>query len=115
MSQDNFIRDVVERLADNRRVRRELPFGGRLNIDRQLPFICVYREPVTGSDAGTGSLIQGEASFVTTTASRKANRGVSSLVTAIATVMSEQFGSFLIVEVWSAPDRDVAVAAEVDC
>lgn len=112
MSIEPFTSEVLSRLSAGKRIRRELPFGGRMHIDRPLPFLCLYRQPVIGEDAGTRELVKSEASFIVTTASRKAAPGLSSLVTRIADAMSQQFGAFLIVEVWSAPDRDVAVAAD---
>ena len=41
-------RTCARRLARNKRVRRTLPGWGRLHIDRQLPFLCVYRRPPAG-------------------------------------------------------------------
>jgi hypothetical protein len=35
------IGDVCARLAGDRQVRQVLPGGGRLNIDRALPFLCI--------------------------------------------------------------------------
>jgi hypothetical protein len=48
-----FINEVSGRVSEDKRVRRKLPLNGRLHIDRSLPFICVYRRPVTDPDKGT--------------------------------------------------------------
>ncbi len=40
------IEAVCQRLANNERVRRTIPGKGRLHIDRQVPFLCVYRQPL---------------------------------------------------------------------
>ena len=112
MSLDTLINEIIERLTANKRVRRELPFGGRLHIDRPLPFLCIYRQPVGRDDLGTADLVKGEASFITTTTKKKASADLSRLVTRVVEAMSEQFGAFLVVEIWAAPDRDVAVAAD---
>lgn len=114
MNMDALTNEIVARLASGRRVRRELADGGRLHIDRPLPFLCLYRRPVGSEDAGTQDLIKGEASFLVTTAAKRSRPHVSNLVTRIAEAMSQQFGAFLVVEMWSAPDRDVAVAADTD-
>lgn len=114
MSMDELTNEIMVRLAANKRVRRELPDGGRLHIDRPLPFLCLYRQPMGSEDAGTRDLVKGEASFLMTTAAKRARSDVSSLVTGITEAMSQQFGAFLVVEIWSAPDRDVAVAADTD-
>ncbi|MCY4568916.1 MAG: hypothetical protein OXD49_11470 [Candidatus Poribacteria bacterium] len=61
---DRFIRTVCSRLAENKAVRRTLPDGGRLHIDRQLPFLCVYRYPMGYEDAGTERLVMGQPSYL---------------------------------------------------
>ena len=61
---DRFLESVVERLSNNNRVRRKLPMNGRLHIDRQLPFLCIYRVPPNRNDRGTRQLVVGEASYL---------------------------------------------------
>ena len=38
-----FIEEIKTRLNNGYRVRRNLPYNGRLNIDRNLPFLIIYR------------------------------------------------------------------------
>lgn len=99
-----FINTVCARLADNKRVRRKLASWGRLHIDRKLPFLCVYRRPRGHEDPGTARLIQGEASYLTVTGHRQAQKSLSLLVRRIVETMSESFGAFLIIELWSATE-----------
>lgn len=108
------IKTVLQRLGENKRVRRTLPGGGRLHIDRQLPFLCVYRQPAGRVDPQTEQLIKGEASFLIASDDRASRKGLAELVQGIAELMAEKFGAFLIVEVWAAPDREVAHAADID-
>ena len=61
---EEFVRRVCTRLEQDNRVRRNLPPWGRLHIDRQLPFLCVYRRPPKSKDAGTERLLLGEASYL---------------------------------------------------
>ena len=103
--------EISRRLEQGKRIRRTLPQGGRIHIDRPLPFLCVYRQPTDRPDSGTAQLVQGEASFLVTTAARQAGSGVARLLTAVIEPLAARFGSFLVVEIWSAPDRDVARAA----
>jgi uncharacterized protein (TIGR02421 family) len=112
VSMDALTNKILARVTANKRVRLELPDGGRLHIDRQLPFLCLYRQPVDRDDIGTPDLVRGEASFITTTAAKKVSGELSNLIARIADSMSQQFGAFLVVEIWSAPDREVAVAAD---
>ena len=99
---ERFIEDVCSRLAENKQVRRTLPAGGRLHIDRQLPFLCVYRRPADRSDAGTEQLVSAEASFLIAPGGSAFHKGLSQLVRRIAETLGGRFGGCLIVEIWSA-------------
>lgn len=96
------IRLVRKRLRDNKRVRRTLPVWGRIHIDRQLPFLCIYRRPVKGNDAGTERLATSEAAYLIGSGKRRLQPGLSDLVRAVAETLVEQFGSCLLLEFWSA-------------
>ncbi|MBU1101537.1 MAG: flavohemoglobin expression-modulating QEGLA motif protein [Bacteroidetes bacterium] len=97
---DLFISKVCGRLAENLQVRRTLPEWGRVNIDRQLPFLCIYRRGKDKSPSLSDSLITGEASYLTAIENRKSHKQLSSLVKNIVRTLKENFGSFLVVEVW---------------
>lgn len=101
---DAFIDEVCQRLARNQRVRRTLPEGGRLHVDRQLPFLCIHRRAAEGDDTGTERLVTGEPSFLIAPGNPRLRRSVARLVRRIAEQMSAQFGAFLIVEVWAAEE-----------
>jgi uncharacterized protein (TIGR02421 family) len=96
---DRFIRTVCARLAENKRVRRNLPGSGRLHMDRSLPFLCVYRNPTRRKDAGTDLLVTSEAAYLTASSTAVMQPGLTSLVQSIAGEMVDQFGAFLIVEI----------------
>jgi uncharacterized protein (TIGR02421 family) len=85
-------------------VRRTISGKGRLHIDRQVPFLCVYRRPPDFHDAGTERLVKGEASYLIAPGDPAFHPSLSTLVCRIAETLSAAFGAFLIVEVWAAPD-----------
>ncbi len=64
-----------------------------------------------GADDGTESLIVGEASYVIASGSGRTKAGLTALVEGIAKAQTESFGSFLIVELWSAPDTSLPAEA----
>jgi uncharacterized protein (TIGR02421 family) len=98
-------RSIGESYAEGCAVRRRLPPSGRIVLERQLPFLFVYRPPAEGSDPGTASLIGSEASFLAAPADRSAEAAVTELVRSVAATAVSRFGGFLIVELWSgAPD-----------
>jgi len=110
---DQFINTIVERLDENKRVRRNLPEWGRIHVDRQLPFLCVYRRPTRRPDEGTQRLIMGQPAYLTASSQKSLASGLSQLVQSTSKVMSRAFGSFLIIEIWSGLEEnsDAEVAA----
>ena len=97
----DFINDISRRLSEDKRVRRTLPGHGRLHIDRKLPFLCIYRRPLSRTDNGTDQLIKGEASYMIAPSSSRYKGGVSSLVRAVVATLSRVPGAFLIIEIWA--------------
>ncbi len=90
---------VCARLEKNERVRRNLPGGGRLRMDRQLPFLLLYRGSDDGQDSGTQELITTEAAYLFTSQDQKHHVGLSHLCGAISSTMQEHFGVFLLLEI----------------
>lgn len=97
------VRQVKQRLERHERIRMPLPHGGRLFIDRDLPFLTVYRTPPDRPDAGTSRLVTGQAAYLYGSGEAASGRELSALVTAIASTIAPQFGGFLVLELWSAP------------
>ncbi len=97
---------IVKRLETGKRIRRKLPSGGYLHIDRQLPFLLVYRRPVTEDDPATEQLLRGESSYLIATSERRYNPGLVKLVSAIAETLATSFGAVLIIEIWSGKDEE---------
>jgi uncharacterized protein (TIGR02421 family) len=101
---DSLIGELCARLAAGKRVRRSLPGEGRLHIDRPLPFLCVYRRPTDRPDAGTDRLVLGEGSYLIAGGGERLQESQSALAEAIVKTLADQFGAFLIVEIWSAAE-----------
>ena len=98
---------IVTRLAENRLVREALPGGVTLNMDRLLPFLCVYRRNPEREDLGTEQLVTAEASYLSAPGAATRRKGLRQLICRIAEAGSSKLGSFLILEIWSGEDRDV--------
>jgi uncharacterized protein (TIGR02421 family) len=106
---ETLVADITQRLEENKPVRRTLPDGGRIHIDRQLPFLVVYRPPASGEDAGTELLVKGEASYLIAPRDPRHRRSVARLASEVASTMIEVFGKFLVIEVWSGSDQSAAL------
>lgn len=82
-------------------IRRKLPDGGRLHIDRALPFVCLYRRPTTHPDAGTPRLLLGEASYLIVGGASAEADFLQPLLSAICEAQSAAFGASLLLELWA--------------
>ena len=96
---------VCARLTENKRVRRTLPSCGRLHVDRQLPFLCVYRSPSNREDVGTRDFVKSEAAYLFASGEAEHVRNVGRLVDGVVSTLAPAFGAFLIVEIWSGSDE----------
>lgn len=96
---------VRDRLARNQRVRRRLDPWGRLHVDRQLPFLVVYRRPPRRDDSGTERLATTSASYLCASGARASHTDVARLVRTVTDVQLEAFGGFLLLELWTGPDE----------
>jgi uncharacterized protein (TIGR02421 family) len=95
---------VLSKLAEEQPIRQELPGGGRLRVDRRLPFLCVYRRRAGDGD-GVEQLLDAEnASLILPDTPRGARIG-RDLLRAIVENLAGHFGSFLVVELWSAEPK----------
>jgi uncharacterized protein (TIGR02421 family) len=79
---------VHERLAAGKPVRRSLPGGGRLHIDRAVPFLCIY----TGTDRSASDLVRTHASYVI-------GQDVAEVASGVVEILTAACGACLVVEV----------------
>jgi len=107
---------VGKRLADNKFIRRKLPVYGRLHIDRQLPFLCLYRRTSSARESGAERFAQAFSSHLLCSAKRSLHGELSNLTRVVAQNLIKQFGTCLILEIWDGPPPlagEVVVQAEM--
>lgn len=128
---DRFIEEVCNALKEGRRLRRKLPsISGEIFVDRQLPYLIVYRFPrpqekteVDGDnekeneaellpDWGTDHLLFGESSYLIAPADEDDYADVNRLVEAVARELRASYGAFLVLEIWSGPEVKINVEKE---
>lgn len=103
---DASIAAIIKRLEAGKSVRRRLPSNGYLHLDRQVPFLLVYRRPDEDVDPIHEQLLRGEAAYLIADGRRKFNKSVVALVSAIAESLAGSFGAFLIIEIWTGDESD---------
>jgi uncharacterized protein (TIGR02421 family) len=86
----------------------ELPSGGSLQVEHRSPIMCVYRRTAGRRDVGTEELVTAEkAHFVIPAEPRRASQA-QQIFRAIIERLVGFFGTFLLIEIWSAPLHDPA-------
>lgn len=100
--------DIAARVERREAVTVDLPAGGRLSIDRGLPYLLVYRTSDGEKDVGTARLLGGEASVLAASA---ANEDIPGLVRRIAEAGSATYGAFLVLELWAGPTESTRFVA----
>jgi len=106
---DAFLDGIEKALIENREIRKSLKPWGRVHIDRQLPFLCLYRKPAGREDIGTEKLAITEASYLISPADLP---GLDTLIKRIAETAVKIFGTFLLVEIWSEPIEEISEKGE---
>src|SRR5262245_23003461 len=96
--------EVIAALSAGKPVRQEVPGGGRLHIERHVPLLCVYRS--APNDAGTEQLLHGEPAYMIVPAGELRARSALKLLRSVIEYLSKEFGSFLLVEIWSVTSGD---------
>jgi uncharacterized protein (TIGR02421 family) len=99
---------VRARLRAGKTVRRNFP-GGRLHIDRPLPFLVVYRRPRDRADPGTAELVRAQPSYLIASA----DAPVAPLCAAVVEELVSACGACLLLEIWSAPEADAIPSARI--
>lgn len=94
-----------ERLLEGRPLRRSLS-GGRIHIDRPLPFLVVHRR--RPGDAGTPKLLYGQGSYLIAGPDMPAE-DLRELMKSVISPLADRFGSFLVIELWGASSEPAPI------
>lgn len=101
------LNEIAARIERREAVKLQLPDGGRLSLERGLPYLFVHRASEEGRDEGTVRLLGGEAAVLAATTGAK---GVDALVRRVAEAGSNTYGAFLVLELWAGPPGSTTFA-----
>ncbi|MHC2990355.1 hypothetical protein OB13_01665 [Pontibacter sp. HJ8] len=103
---DSFTKSIVKSLKRGKQVRRRLPEGGLVHIDRPLPFLVLFRHPAHAPDHATADFVKASASYII--AREEQTPELRLLIREIVKAMTAEFGAFMLLEVFAAPDSTAA-------
>jgi len=92
---------ITDRLARGEVVHCDLPGGGCFHMDRQLPFLCVYRLPAGREDPGTAELITSQSAYLVVSEEELEAHEIGRLTETIVQTMEKEFGAFMLLEIWT--------------
>ncbi|MBA3542612.1 MAG: DUF1704 domain-containing protein [Deltaproteobacteria bacterium] len=101
---DEFVAIVEDRITTGKPVRRTLAGGGRLHVDRPVPFLCVYRKPTDRTDLGTAGLVRTQASYLIAPGDPEHAADTGRLVAGVVEALATACGACLVLELWSGND-----------
>lgn len=93
------IKEVEKKLKNEKLVNKSLPSRGKLRIERNLPFLLVYRYKAIPVRQ-TVRLVMGESSYFLASGSEEDLEGITQLLLSISKILSKSFGSVMVFEIW---------------
>lgn len=96
-----FSQKVFTDLEQGKLVRYKFSEWGRMHIDRQLPFVCIYRRPRMKNDDGSERLLLGQASYIMITEEEADTSDFKNFLKALCWKSFKDFGASLVFEIWS--------------
>mgnify|MGYP000574975891 CR=1 FL=1 len=98
---EDLLVNISQKLVEGNYLRRNLPEGGKLLVDRHLPFLCVYRFNENQKDENIAMIVKGQASHLVISNSLRSYW--RSLTKAIVHSRLDVFDAFLLLEIWPQP------------
>tara|TARA_A100000171_G_scaffold52000_2_gene68429 strand:+ start:6280 stop:8130 length:1851 start_codon:yes stop_codon:yes gene_type:complete len=93
------LKEIIPELKEGNRTVTELPHGGYLFLEHEVPSLLIYREQP--NDLATRRLVRGGASYLVVGTSDFDY--YKQFIYDLTALMSEKFGSFIVVEIYSGP------------
>ncbi len=103
---DHLLNSISQKLLKGVYLRRNLPDGGKLLVDRLLPFLCVYRYEDGQKDENIAYMVKGQASHLII--SQELQALWAPLIETIAQNRLDIFDAFFLLEIWPAPEKDIS-------
>ncbi|MBB6487772.1 flavohemoglobin expression-modulating QEGLA motif protein [Rhizobium lusitanum] len=90
----DWLEDILISIREGKSIRRDLPGGGRLHMDRPLPFLCIHIAQ-DGAEPTARDVAQANASYLTAPHAAPA----ITVIDAVANALEERFGAFILLDI----------------
>jgi uncharacterized protein (TIGR02421 family) len=102
----DLLEHITRRLSRGGRVVRALPHGGRMMIDRPLPFLCIHRTNQDAYEAGVDQIVRAQTAYLRVSSRPEAADEVRALIGAVAGAVAKVSPAFLLLELWAADPQE---------
>ena len=92
-------KSLINSLKTGTHLNLNLKDGGKLKIERRLPFLLIYRN-TDPTDKMTLRLVLGESSYLVTGPEEHHQTRIGEAVKTIAKTLSKNYGAVMIFEIW---------------
>ena len=97
------VTEILKELKEKGSISKKISKDGILNIDKEVPFLVVYRIPPNGKDEFTEQLGKTESSYIV---GSDENHEICATTIGLADALSDKFKGFLILEIWMSSEVD---------
>lgn len=102
-SEAGFIADLAERIAAGKSVRRKLPPGGRIHVDRPLPFVVIHRSRRTRSASAALGVATASPVYAVWPKATEGDAFAYDLIETLSRTLNMRLGAFLVAELYDLP------------
>lgn len=96
---------LIRKIVADKPVHYLFDEQNRLQIDKKVPFLLVFRHEHVIPDLDVGSLVRGEASYLIVQG-KKVPEPIRQFLHELMKRMVAEFGSFLLLDIWLSEDND---------
>ncbi|WPP52786.1 flavohemoglobin expression-modulating QEGLA motif protein [Catalinimonas niigatensis] len=93
---------VCRSIKKGKSVNRRLPYGGKLVLDKPLPYLCVYRY-AKNEDMYLSGLLKTQGAYLIA----RQDLNIEELLSCLAGTIANEFNAFMILELWMAPEAGI--------
>jgi hypothetical protein len=97
---------ALEALAGGTPLRLDFPHGSRLQLDREMPILCVYRHTGDHPHDLAEQIVSAEAAHAIIPGHGRHSGLAAETVRTFVEQLAHHFGTFLVIEIWSSPLDD---------
>lgn len=111
MPQDKILTQIKKAISDRAPIHTQIPNQGKIVFNKIVPYLFVYRIPQNGKDRMLSELAKSEQASIIFDPEAE-GEDLNKWIPIISKALADQFGTCLLIEVWTASEKqteDIAI------